>query len=65
MKCTFKSNNGVTYEVLSITMHKLSTQPQFGPGTSFERYSTVKKCFGIVDVEVSVNDWIATFKVTP
>ena len=32
----FKSNNGVTYEVLSITMHKLSTQLWFGPGISFE-----------------------------
>ena len=62
VKCTFKSNNGVTYEVLSIKMHELSTWPKFGPGISFEQYSTVKKCLGGVDVEVSVNNGIATFK---
>ena len=58
----FKSNNEVAYEVLSITMHKLSPQPKFGPRISFERYSTAKKCLGGVDIEVSVNDGIAAFK---
>ena len=62
VKCTFKSNNGVTYEVLSITMHKLSTQLKFGARILFEQYSTAKKCLGGVDVEVSVNNRIATFK---
>ena len=46
VKNVFKSNNGVSYEVLSTVMYKLLTQPQLDSGISFERYSTTKKCFG-------------------
>ena len=62
VKSVFKSNNGVSYEAISHTMHKLLTQPRVDSGISFERYVTAMKCLGGVDVEVSVNDGIATFK---
>ena len=62
VKSVFKSNNGVSYEAISHTMHKLLTQPLVDSGISFERYVTAMKCLGGVDVEVSVNDGIATFK---
>ena len=42
----FKSNKGVTYEVLSHPMHKLLTQPRLDSGISLERYPTAKKCLG-------------------
>ena len=62
VKSVFKSNNGVSYEAISHMMHKLLTQPWSDPGISFERYATAMQCLGGVDVEVSVNDGIATFK---
>ena len=62
MKFVFKSNNGLSYEAISHTMHKLLTQPRLDSGISFERYATAMKCLMLVDVEVSVNDGIATFK---
>ena len=46
-------------------MYKFLTQPQLDSRISFELYSTAKKCFGGVDkdIEVSVNDGIASIKV--
>ena len=65
MKNVFKSNNGVSYEVLSTAMYRLLTQPQLDSRISFEQYTTVKKCLVEVDkdIEVSVNDGVAPFKV--
>ena len=57
-----KSDNGVSYEAISHTMHKLLTQPRLDSRISFERYATAMKIFWGVDIEVSVNDGIATFK---
>ena len=62
VKNVFKSDNGVSYEALSVTMHVLLDQPSMDSGISFERYTTAKKCLGGVDTEVSVNNGIATFK---
>ena len=62
VKSVFKSNNGVSYEAISHTMHKLLTQPWLDSGISFERYATAMKCLGGVDIEVSVKNGIATFK---
>ena len=62
VRVTFKSNNGVSYEAISTYMYKLLDQPIIDSGISFERYTVVKKCLGGVDVEVSVNGRIATFR---
>ena len=64
VRITFESNDGVSYEVISSYMYKLSDQPEIDSGISFEGYTTVKKCLVEVDkdVEVSVKDGIATFK---
>ena len=62
VKSVFKSDNGVSYEAISHTMHKLLTQPRLDSGISFERYAAAMKCLGGVDIEVSVKDGIATFK---
>ena len=58
----FKSDNRVSYEVLSSTMYKLSTHPWFDSGISFEQYLTAKKRLGEADIEVSAKDGIATFR---
>ena len=46
VKSVFTSNNGVSYEAISHTMHKLLTQPRLDSGISFERYATTEivKC---------------------
>ena len=61
VKNVFKSNNGVSYEVLSTAMYKLLTQPQLDSRISFEQYLTAKKRFRGVDkdIEVSIDDGIA------
>ena len=60
VKSIFKSNNGVSYEAISHTMHKLLNQPWLDSGISFERYATAMKYLGGVDTEVSLNDGITT-----
>ena len=62
VKSIFKSDNGVSYEVLSHTRHKLSPFSCLDSGISFDRYIAVKKCFGGADVEVSVSKGVASFK---
>ena len=62
VRVTFKSNNGVSYEEISRYMYKLLDQPVIDSGISFERYTVAKKCLGGIDVEVSVNEGIATFR---
>ena len=62
VKFIFKSYNGVSYEVLSHTGHKLSPFSYLGSGISFDRYIAVKKYFGGADVEVSLSKGVASFK---
>ena len=57
-----ESNSGVSHEAISTYMYKLLDQPVIDSGISFERYAVAKKCLGGVDIEVSVNEGIATFK---
>ena len=64
----FKSNNGVSYEAISSYMYKLSDHPKITKGISFERYPSSKKfllCNEVPngEVEVEVNEGVATFKV--
>ena len=61
VKNVFKSSNGVSCEVISSHMYKLSPHPSMDSPISFERYPNAKKCLKRVDVEVSVKDGIATF----
>ena len=62
VKSIFKSDNGVSYEVPSHTMHKMSPLSYLDSGISFDRYITARKCFGGGDVEVSVSNGSASFK---
>ena len=62
VKNVFKSNNGVSYEVISRYMYKLSPHLSMDLPISFERYQSAKKCLKGVDVEVRVKDGIATFR---
>ena len=59
----FKSDNEVSYEALSSAMYKLSAHPRLDSGISSEQYPTAKKCLEGVDIEVSVKEGIATFRV--
>ena len=43
-------------------MYKLLDQPVIDSGISFEKYAVAKMCLGGVDVEVSVNGGIVTFR---
>ena len=56
VKNVFKSDNGVSYEVISNYMYGLSSHPSMDSAISFERYPATKKCLKGVDVEVSVKD---------
>ena len=56
VKNIFKSSNGVSYEVISSYMYRLSPHPSMDSPISFERYPAAKKCLRAVDVEVSVKD---------
>ena len=68
VKNVFKSNNGVSYEAISSYMYKLTDHPNITEGISFESYPSTKK-FLLYDgdpngeLEVEVNERIATFKV--
>ena len=64
VKSVFKSNNGVTYEVLSNTMYELSPPPDINSGIPFNRYVTAKKFVAGLDgnIGVSVSDGEASFK---
>ena len=62
VKNVFKSDNEVSYEVISSYMYKLSPHPTMDSPISIERYPAAKKCLKGVDVEVSVKDGIATFR---
>ena len=59
---SFKSNNGVSYEVISSYMYKLSPHPTMDFPILFERYPGTKKCLKGVDIEISVKGGIATFR---
>ena len=64
----FESNNGVSYEAISSYMYKLSDHPKITTGISFERYPSSKKFLSCDEVphgevEVEVNEGVATFKV--
>ena len=61
VKFIFKSDDGVSYEVLSHTGHKLSPFSYLDSGISFDRHIPVKKYFGGADVEVSVSKGVASF----
>ena len=68
VKNVFKSNNGVSYEAIGSYMFKLSDQPTITESISFERYPSTKKLLSCVEdpsgeVEVEVNEGVATFKV--
>ena len=68
VKNVFKSNNGVSYEAVSSYMYKLSDHPKITEGIWFESYPSAKKfllCDGdpCGEVEVEVNEGVATFKV--
>ena len=56
VKNVFRSSNGVSYEVISSYMYKLSPHPSMDSPISFERYPAAKKCLKGLDVEVSVKD---------
>ena len=58
----FKSDNGISYEVISSYMYRLSDHPRMDSTISFERYPAVRKCLKGVDIEVSVKDGIVTFR---
>ena len=68
VKNVFKSNNGVSYEAISSYMYELMDHLKITEGISFEWYLSAKK-FLLCDedpngeVEVEVNEGIATFKV--
>ena len=62
VKATFKSNNDVSYEILSHMRHKILPILCADSRISFERYVTAKRCFGSMDVEVSVVNGSASFK---
>ena len=68
VKNVFKLSNGVSYEVISSYMYNLKEHPKITKCISFERYPSTKK-FLLCDedpkgeVEVEVNEGIATFKV--
>ena len=60
VKNVFKSNNGVSYEVVSSYMFKLTDHPKITESTSFEQYPSTKKFLSYVEdpkgeVEVEVN----------
>ena len=68
VKNVFKLNNGVSYEAIGSYMFKLSDQPTITECISFERYPSTKKFSSCVEdlsgeVEVEVNEGVATFKV--
>ena len=68
VKNVFKSNDGVSYEAISSYIYKLSAHPRITTGISFERYPASKKlllCNEVPngEVEVEVNEGVATFKV--
>ena len=62
VKNVFKSDNGVSYEVISSYMYGLSDHPRMDSAILFERYPPTKKCLKGVDVEVNVKDGIAAFR---
>ena len=62
VRVTFKSDNDISYEAICTHMYKLLDQPVIDSGISFERYTVAKKCLGGVDIAVSVNEGIATFR---
>ena len=68
VKNVFKSNNRVLYEAISSYMFKLTDHPKITKGISFEGYPSTKKFLSCVEdprgeVEVEVNEGVATFKV--
>ena len=73
VKDIFKSNNRVSYEVISSYMHKLMDHPKITKGILFESYPSTKKFLlcngdqnGEVEVEVPkdrVNEGVAMCKV--
>ena len=68
VKNVFKSNNGVSYEAVSSYMLKLMDHPKISKGISFKSYPSTKKFLSCVEdpkveVEVKVNEGVATFKV--
>ena len=64
VRSIFKSDNGVSYEILSHTMHELSPLSHLDSRISFDRFVTSKKCIRgeEIDVEVSVSENVASFK---
>ena len=68
VKNVFKSNNRVSYEAISNYMFKLTDHSKITEGISFESYPSAKKFLSCVkdpkrEVEVEVNEGVATFKV--
>ena len=60
--------NGVSYEAISSYMYKLSDHPKITEGISFESYPSTNKFLSCIEdasgeVEVEVNEGVATFKV--
>ena len=68
VKNVFKSSNGVSYEVISSYMYNLKEHPKITECILFERYPSTQKLLLCDEdpkgeVEVEVNEGIATFKV--
>ena len=64
VEAVFKSDNGISYELISVPTWEMSEYPQMESSISSEQYPAAKKCLEEVDknIEVSVNDRGATFR---